>query len=193
MLALTMRHSATIRMGGLESFLALQDEMARIDVTGTECVRGVGITRNEGKRRAVFIAFLLTTAFLMGCDSLGAAHIGLDSSVGGRERASRVETAGVGGLSAAVGTGEHVLVFNRLLLTAAFLTGCCIGFNTAGKGGFVLPFEGQGSTSCTAMAGSSFGNEMVANCKGERVNLLVCFLLMTVLFIDRFIDRITSA
>ena len=63
-------------MGGLESFLALQDEMARIDATGAECVRGIGITGNEGRCGAVFVARLLTTSFLRGCVGFNAISDG---------------------------------------------------------------------------------------------------------------------
>ena len=79
-------------MGGLESFLALQDEMARIDTTGAECLGGVGITRNEGKRGAVFVACLLTTAFLIGCVGFNAiGDVNFVSLFDGRGRLACME------------------------------------------------------------------------------------------------------
>ena len=82
-------------MGGLESFLALHDEMARIDATGAECVGGVGITGNEGKRGAVFVARLLTTAFLIGCVGFNAIGDGnFVSLFVGRGRVACAEMAG---------------------------------------------------------------------------------------------------
>ena len=135
-LVLTMCRLVATGTGGSGSFPALRDDMTHVDETGMEHIGGTGVVGSKGKRGAVFVMRLLTTAFLIGC---------------------------------------------------------CIIFDTIFDGGFVLPFEGQWSTSCAAMAGGSFSNEMAANCQGEHVNLLVCFLLTTVLFIDHFLDGITSA
>ena len=85
--------------------------------------------------------------------------------------------------------GERVDALVTRLLTTAFLTGCNI-LNTTFDGGFVSPFEGQCGTAC---AGKGFGDEQAAGDKGERIAVLVCSLLMTVLLIARFVDGITFA
>ena len=124
---------------------------------------------------------------------LGSSHIScLGLSIEGREAVARVETVVMGILMAATGTGEHDFALVCLLLTATFLTGCCIVFNTTFDGGFVLPFEGRGRTACAGMAGGHFGNVMVAGNIGEHIITSVCLLLMTILSVGRFVDRDTS-
>jgi hypothetical protein len=167
MLVLTMRRLAATGTGGSGSgsFPALRGDTTRIDEMGVECVKGTGIVGSEGKREAVLVTGLLTTAFLTGCIGLDVAcNVGLGSthisclglSIEGWEAVARVETAGVGILTAATGTGEHDFVLVHLSLTATFLTGCCIVFDTTFDGGFVSSFERRGRTVC---AGGGFSNE----------------------------------
>ena len=158
-----------------------------------ERVGDTGTVGNEGERGAVFITRLPMTAFLIGCSDLDMARIvGLGLSIKGQAGVSRVETADVGSLRVAMGPGECVLAFVRLLLTAIFLTSCCIVFDATVDGSFVSPFEGQGSVACAEMAGGSFGDERVARDEGERIDSSICSLLTTILSVGRFVDEFAS-
>ena len=105
------------------------------------CVGDTGVVGSKGKREAVLVTRLLTTAFLTGSVILNTTFDGGFVSPFEGRCGTACAGGGFGDEQAAGDKGEHEIVFVANLLTTSFFIDC-IGLGTVRNDGLALFIEG---------------------------------------------------